>query len=104
MFWIVVAIILVIFYFVGKNSPAPRKYKAGTILMLGEKTASDMLDEIELKQVSIRLNPDEACYYEGIGTAYNSKDIVTGYNNKSNGYSIRPMKGLSFVLQQPESP
>ena len=96
MFWIVIIIIIGICYYLGKDSSPSTKYQAGTLLMLGDKTADNKLDEIELKQVSMRLNPKESCYYEGVGKAYNSKDIVTGYDRTSNGYSVSPMKGLSI--------
>lgn len=70
-------------------------YEAGTILMLGNKTASDMLDEIELHNVSMRLKSNEACYYEGIGYSYHSKEVVSGYRHRSYGHSVRMMKGVS---------
>jgi len=70
-------------------------YKAGTILMLGDKTASDKPDEIELHDVSMRLKPGEACYFEGLGFLYHSKEVVSGYKHRSYGHSMRMMKGFS---------
>lgn len=72
------------------------KYKAGTILMLGDQTASEKLDEIELRNVSIKLRPDEACYFEGEGFSYQSKDVVSGYRRSSHGSSLRVMRGYSI--------
>ena len=108
MFWIVIIIIIGICYYLGKDSSPSTKYQAGTLLMLGDKTADNKLDEIELKQVSMRLNPKESCYYEGVGKAYNSKDIVTGYDRTSNGYSVSPYiirlaKVPLFVRQLPKN-
>ena len=71
-------------------------YKAGTILMLADQTASDKLDEIELCNVSMKLRADEACYFEGEGISYHTKDVVAGYRRSSNGRSIRVMRGYSI--------
>ena len=71
-------------------------YKAGTILMLGDQTASDKLDEIELHNVSMKLRVDEACYFEGEGISYHTKEIIAGYRRSSNGRSIRIMRGYSI--------
>ncbi len=71
-------------------------YKAGVLLSLGDKTAGDKLDEIELHDVSMRLNFGESCYFEGEGYSYHSKEIVTGYRSSSHGRSIRVMKGYSI--------
>ena len=71
-------------------------YKVGTILVLGDMTASDKLDEIELSDVSMKLRPGEACYFEGEGSSYHSKDVVTGYRRSSYGRSVRIMRGYSL--------
>lgn len=91
--------ILVVLYCIGhftQNDTSRSKYKAGTILMLGNKSASERLDEIELRNVSMKLKTDEVCYFEGEGFSYHSKDIVAGYNNNSKGSSMRVMKGYSI--------
>ncbi len=97
-FIIPIVIILAVFYCIGCFTEGGKftKYKAGTILMLGDMTASDKLDEIELQDVSMRLNPGEACYFEGEGFSYHSEDIVTGYRSSSHGSSMRIMKGYSI--------
>ena len=64
--------------------------------MLGDQTASDKLDEIELRNVSMKLRADEACYFEGEGVSYHTKDVVAGYRRSSNGRSIRIMRGYSI--------
>ena len=64
--------------------------------MLGDQTASDKLDEIELGNVSMKLRPDEACYFEGEGFSYQSKDVVSGYKRSSHGSSMRVMRGYSI--------
>lgn len=71
------------------------RYKAGSILMLGDMSASDKLDEIELQNVSMKLKQDEACYFEGEGIAYHVKDVVSGYRRSSYGRSMRIMRGYS---------
>ena len=81
----------------------PDSYKAGTILMLDGTTASEKLDEIELHDVSIRLNLGESCYFEGDGCSYHVKEIVTGYRNSSHGSSIRVMKGYSIRKSEGQS-
>ena len=91
--------VLVLFYFIGhgvQNGTSRSGYKAGTILMLGDQTASDKLDEIELRNVSMKLRPDEACYFEGEGFSYQSKDVVSGYKRSSHGSSTRVMRGYSI--------
>ena len=96
---VIVLCALVVFYCIGHSSQGNgsyAKYKAGTILMLGDMTASDKLDEIELQDVSMRLNPGEACYFEGEGFSYHSKDIVAGYRSSSHGSSMRVMRGYSI--------
>lgn len=70
-------------------------YRAGTILMLGDMSASDKLDEIELRNVSMKLRRDEACYFEGEGFSYHTKDVVSGYKRSSHGRSMRIMRGYS---------
>ena len=79
----------------GSNEPYA-KYRAGTLLMLGDNTASDKLDEIELQEVSMNLRLGEACYFEGRGTSYHTKDVVTGYNRHSYGSSVRITRGYSL--------
>ena len=71
-------------------------YQAGTILMLGDKSASEKLDEIELRSVSMRLQPEEACYFEGEGVSYHVKEVVSGYRRSSYGRSMRIMRGYSI--------
>jgi len=70
-------------------------YKAGSILMLDNQTASDKLDEIELLDVSMKLRPDEACYFEGEGVSYHSREVVSGHKRTSYGSSTRIMRGYS---------
>lgn len=91
--------ILILFYCIGhfsQNGVSRSKYKAGTILMLGDQTASDKLDEIELRDVSMKLRPDEACYFEGEGFSYHTKDVVSGYQHSSHGSSMRVIRGYSI--------
>ena len=91
--------VLVLFYFIGRgvqSGTSRAGYKAGTILMLGDQTASDKLDEIELRNVSMKLRPDEACYFEGEGFSYQSKDVVSGYKLSSHGSSMLVMRGYSI--------
>ena len=64
--------------------------------MLGDQPASDKLDEIELQNVSMKLRPGEACYFEGKGFSCDSKEVITGYRHSSQGRSIRVMKGYSI--------
>lgn len=71
------------------------RYKAGSLLMLGDMSASDKLDEIELQNVSMKLKQDEACYFEGEGISYYTKDVVSGYRRSSYGRSMRIMRGYS---------
>ena len=87
---------VLVIYLVVSFFKSRRRYKAGTILDIEGKSANDILDEMELEEVSMRLNYDEACYYEGIATAYHTKNIVTGYRRNSSGYSVRAMKGVSL--------
>ena len=63
--------------------------------MLGDRTASDKLDEIELHNVSMKLRPDETCYFEGEGFSYQSKDVVSGYKRSSYGSSMRVIRVMS---------
>ncbi len=70
-------------------------YQAGSILMLGDMSAGDKLDEIELQDVSMKLKRDEACYFEGEGISYHTKDVVAGYRRSSYGRSMRIMRGYS---------
>lgn len=103
---VIILCVLVVFYCIGRFSQGDgfhARYKAGTILMLGDMTASDKLDEIELHDVSMRLNPGEACYFEGEGYSYHSKDIVTGYRSSSHGSSMRIMRGYSIHELRPIS-
>lgn len=103
---IIILCVLVVFYLIGhfsQSDASKEKYRAGTILMLGDKTASDKLDEIELKNVSMRLNPGEACYFEGEGFSYQTKDIVEGYKHNSHGSSLRVMKGYSIHKSKGQS-
>lgn len=96
----------VVFYYTGRFSRrdvSRSKYKAGTILMLGDKTASEKLDEIELQNVSMNLKPDEACYFEGEGISYHSKDVVSGYKRTSHGNSIHIMRGYSIHQSKGQS-
>ena len=91
--------ILVLFYCIGRGVQGRTSrsgYKAGTILMLGDQTASDKLDEIELRNVSMKLRPNEACYFEGEGFSYHAKDVVSGYKRSSYGSSMRVMRGYSI--------
>lgn len=71
------------------------RYKAGSLLMLGDMSASDKLDEIELHNVSMKLKRDEACYFEGEGISYHTKDVVAGYRRNSYGSSMHIMRGYS---------
>ena len=90
--------VLVLFCCIGRgvqSGTSRSGYKAGTILMLGDQTASDKLDKIELRNVSMKLRPDEACYFEGEGFSYQSKDVVSGYKRSSHGSSMRVMRGYS---------
>ena len=72
------------------------KYEAGTILMLGNQTASHKLDEIELHNISMKLRSGEACYFEGEGFSCCTKDVVSGYKHSSYGSGIRVMRGYSI--------
>ena len=89
---------LALLYYLGsRQSRASRlQYQAGTILALGDMTAGEMLDELELHDVSMQLKRGENCYFEGVGFSYHSKDIVTGYRSNSYGSSMRVMKGYSI--------
>ena len=89
---------LALLYYLGsRQSRASRlQYQAGTILALGDMTAGEMLDELELHDVSMQLKRGEDCYFEGVGFSYHSKDIVTGYKSSSYGSSMRVMKGYSI--------
>ena len=91
--------VLILFYCIGRGVQGRTShsgYKAGTILMLGDQTASDKLDEIELRNVSMKLRPNEACYFEGEGFSYHAKDVVSGYKRSSYGSSMRVMRGYSI--------
>ena len=79
------------------------KYKAGTILMLGDQTASDKLDEMALCDVSMKLRSGEVCFFEGEGSSYHSKDMVFGYEHSSRGSSIRVMRGYSIHRSKGQS-
>lgn len=89
---------LALFYCIGSCQSRTHRpqYQAGTILTLGDMTASEMLDELELHDVSMQLKRGENCYFEGVGFSYHSKDIVTGYRSNSYGSSMRVMKGYSI--------
>ena len=80
----------------GSDDLPSDQYKAGTILALGNESASDKLDEIELHNVSMSLRKDEACYFEGEGFSYHTKDVVSGYRRTSSGSSVRIMRGYSL--------
>ena len=71
------------------------EYKAGSILMLGDMSASDKLDEIELQTVSMKLKREEACYFEGEGWSYHTREVVSGYRRSSYGSSVHIMRGFS---------
>ena len=90
-----IAFDLILLYFIWRfvRNRLRNKYKAGTILMLGDKTANEKLDEIELSDVSMRLKSGEVCYFEGEGFSYNSKEVVTGYRHNSYGSSVRVARG-----------
>lgn len=91
--------VLVLFYYLGcgtQRSTSLSEYKVGSILMLNNQTASDKLDEIELHNVSMKLRSDEACYFEGEGFSYHSKDVVSGYKSSSHSSSMRVMRGYSI--------
>ncbi|MBO5869727.1 MAG: hypothetical protein J6Q89_03150 [Clostridia bacterium] len=79
-----------------KDALSTNNYKSGAILSLGEQTASAKLDEIELLDVSMKLRYDEACYFEGEGFSYHTKEVVVGYKRSSYGKSIRVMRGYSI--------
>ncbi len=98
----VLAVIYCIWRF-AKSRTFRSKYKAGTILMLGDKTAGEKLDEIELYDVSMKLKSGEACYFEGEGFSYHTKDIVTGYKNNSHASSLRVARGYSIHNSNGES-
>lgn len=44
--------------------------------MLGDMTASEMLDVLELHDVSMQLKRGEDCYFEGVGFSYHSKILL----------------------------
>ncbi len=88
----------IVFYYMGQspqNGLPYEKYKAGSLLMLGDKTASEKLDEIELHDVSMKLKPYEVCLFEGEGFSCHSKEVVSGYRYSSHGSSMRVMRGCS---------
>ena len=60
--------------------------------MLGDMTASEMLDELELHNVSMQLKRGEDCYFEGVEFSYYFKDFVTGYKSNPYGSSACVMK------------
>ena len=96
---VIILCIFVFFYLIGcfsHGNGCHAKYKAGTILTFENMTAGDKLDEIELQNVSMRLNPGESCYFEGEGFSYHSKDIIVGYTRSSYGSSMRVVKGYSI--------
>lgn len=79
------------------------RYKPGSLLMLGDMSASDKLDEIELQNVSMKLKQDEACYFEGEGISYHTKDVVSGYGRSMRimrGYSVHRSNGYSDAVRQ----
>ena len=105
-FIILILSVLVLFYYIGRGdqcSTSRSGYKAGTLLMLGDQTASDKLDEIELHDVSMKLRDNEACYFEGEGISYHSKDVVSGYRSSSHGSSLRVMRGCSVYRSHGQS-
>ena len=98
--------VLVLFYYIGRGAQSGTShsgYKAGTILMLGDQSANDKLDEIELRNVSMKLRYGEACYFEGDGFSYHSKDAVLGYKRSSHGSSMRFMRGYSIHKSNSQS-
>ena len=62
-------------------------------MSLDNQTAGDRLDEIELHDISMKLHPNEACYFEGEGFSCRSKNVVSGYKRSSYGSSMHIMKG-----------
>lgn len=78
--WVIILIIfdLILFYFIWCfiRDRLHNKYKAGTILMLGEKTANEQLDEIELSDVSMRLKSGEACFLKENKTFAKNANII----------------------------
>ena len=69
---------LALLYYIGSHQSRthPSQYQAGTILMLGDMTASEMLDGLELHDVSMQLKRGEDCYFEGVGFSYHSKILL----------------------------
>ena len=84
---VIILCVLIVFYCIGHFSQGSGAH---------DKTASDKLDEIELRNVSMKLRYDEACYFEGEGISYHSKDVVSGYKRNSYGSSMRIMKRYSI--------
>ena len=85
---IVIALIYVlIIYFVIRYFKARNCNRVNSLTENDDRNASEILDDMELTDVSMRLEKDEVCYYEGIGTSYHSKEIVIGYRRNSSGYS-----------------
>lgn len=67
-----------------------------SIIESKEMSAADILKEIspEADEVGIALAKDELCFYKGFARSKKIKSIVTKYNRKSLGFSIKIMKGL----------
>ncbi len=75
-----------------------QNYRAGDLLLLDGVSASDKLDEIEIRNCSLRLEGDEQCFYQGIGYAYKSREEVTGYKHTNRGTAFH--RGSSFRLSK----
>lgn len=67
-----------------------------SILESKEMSAADILKKVipEADEVGIALAKDEICFYKGFARSKKTKNIVTRYNRKSLGFSIKIMKGL----------
>lgn len=84
---VIVFVDMLVIYLVVRFFRLRKTNRGNSIIIDDERSASEILDEMELSDVSMRLESDEVCYYEGIGISYHSKDIVTGYRRNSSGYS-----------------
>ncbi len=62
--------------------------------MVGDMTASEMLDEPELCDASMQLKHGKDFYFESIGFLYRSIDVVTGCKSDSYRSSARFMRGM----------
>ena len=61
--------------------------------MLGDMTASEMLDELELHDVSMQLKRGEDCYFEGVGFSYHSKILLLSHEQNSKRAVIAMVSG-----------